>query len=202
MGFITLVDQDQMSGSQVFDDTITINAGVEDPGNDAEYDLNALRSNDNRIIGDTNWYDPIPITLDATRTTLTNVELFTGMDNDADGTPTYSSIVYIANNDSLETAAGKLDAAIFTLSGLVTSERRPELIHVTITGTYIPGDFVPTPRNYTIRVADEVDMLVYYNGILLADQDNDYVETAVSGITTNKTLAESRRLTFLFFTDE
>lgn len=43
---------------------------------------------------------------------LSALEIFTGQDDNTDSTPSYSSTTVISNGDSLETAIGKIDAAI------------------------------------------------------------------------------------------
>lgn len=51
-------------------------------------------------------------------THLANLITFTGQTSAADGSPTYSSTSHITTGDSLETAIGKLDAAVTVVSGL------------------------------------------------------------------------------------
>lgn len=57
------------------------------------------------------------------------LKTFTGQDLSSDSTPDYSTTYNIANGDSLETAIGKLDNAVKTVSGLVTG-----LDHGTLAG--------------------------------------------------------------------
>jgi hypothetical protein len=64
---------------------------------------------------------------------LAALEIFTGQDNNTDSTPSYSSTAYVADDDPLETAIGKLDAGLATVSG--TNQAFTEL--------------TDTPGNYT-----------------------------------------------------
>ena len=49
----------QIKASDVYDDTIAAGAGLEDSSQNLEYDLNTLRSQVKRIIGETDWYAAI-----------------------------------------------------------------------------------------------------------------------------------------------
>lgn len=88
-------------------------------------DLNFVRTAVRDIKGASpffNWFDPVGstpglITLSGARAGISNLQTFTGSDNDDDTTPDYSSTVYITQNGSLEQAIGELDAALVAVSG-------------------------------------------------------------------------------------
>jgi len=88
-------------------------------------DLNFLRTTVRDIKGSSpfyNWFDPVGstpglITLSGARVGISNLQTFTGSDNDDDTTPDYSSTVFITQNGSLEQAIGELDAALVSVSG-------------------------------------------------------------------------------------
>lgn len=83
-------------------------------------DLNYLRTAVRDIKGESfDWFDPAVstsglITLSGTREQIGVIQQFAGIDQDGDGTPDYSSTVYITQNESLETTIGELDAALLT----------------------------------------------------------------------------------------
>jgi len=100
-------------------------------------------------------------------------QTFTGMDSASDSTPTYSSTVYVANDDSLETAIGKLDAAITTAD--VDKEVERLLVDVD------SGSAHTVPGGHSHAAGDGSDMDLYYNGQLLQSstgtESRDYLET-------------------------
>lgn len=90
-------------------------------------DLNFLRTAVRDIKGATptyNWFDPAStlttaslIDLSQARAYITNIRTFIGSDTDIDTTPDYSSTCFVGLNDPLETAIGKLDAALCVATG-------------------------------------------------------------------------------------
>ena len=113
-----------VSGSRVYDDTLNMINAETYLVKSLEGDLNYSRSQLKVITGKTNWYDAPDITLatlgassyyQGLSGSLANIYSFTGMDDRNDTTPTYSSNNYVADNDSLETAIGKIDGNIDTV---------------------------------------------------------------------------------------
>jgi hypothetical protein len=88
-------------------------------------DLNFLRTTVRDIKGASpffNWFDPAGstpglITLSGARAGISNLQTFTGSNNDDDTTPDYTSTIFITQNVSLEQAISELDAALVAVSG-------------------------------------------------------------------------------------
>lgn len=92
-------------------------------------DLNFIRTAIRDIKGETplyNWYDPTDtaglITLSGAREAASNLQSFTGSSGDTDGSPTYSSTIYVTQSTDLETAIGDLDSALSSVSGSQAGE--------------------------------------------------------------------------------
>lgn len=100
-------------------------------------------------------------------------QTFTGMDDASDSTPTYSSTTYVANDDSLETAIGKLDAAIELADVVKEVERLSAQVN--------SGSAHTVPGSYSHAAGDGSTMDVYMNGQLLQSNTGtelrDYIES-------------------------
>ena len=136
--FRTVLNQaNQISGSASYDDTYTMSSAETYLNKSLEKDLNYLRTQLKTIIGKPNWYDVPDIDLhdiNLVSGSLSNIYTFTGMDDRNDSTPTYSSTNYVANDDSLETAIGKLDAAtknyVDTVSGSIGNDLNHQVLEL------------------------------------------------------------------------
>ncbi|MEA3341107.1 MAG: hypothetical protein U9R15_14175, partial [Chloroflexota bacterium] len=108
-----------ISGSRIYDDTLTMSSAESHLDKNLENSLNYVRSQLKAIAGETNWYDTPGVTLATVSNqeqglsgSLANIYEFTGMDNRNDTTPTYSSNNYVTDDDNLELAIGDLDAQV------------------------------------------------------------------------------------------
>lgn len=181
-------------------ETIVSEAFISDPtqvSGTLVMDMNFIRTAIRDIKGASpfyNWFDPVGstgglITLSGARAGISNLQTFTGSDNDDDTTPDYSSTVFVTQNASLEQAIGELDAALFVVSGTQSGEiLKAKLIR---TGGNITADTVIdisapgagwTVIGDTITWTDATDFVenvsVFYNGILQlpaasSSDDND-----------------------------
>lgn len=86
-------------------------------------------------------------------TRLDSIGTFTGQDSQLDTDPTYSSVIYVANSDSLTTAVGKLDLALDSLSTTVDSQADNIDDVALFVGQYAAGDTSPTYSsvNYVVN---------------------------------------------------
>lgn len=171
-------------------------------------DLNFLRTTVRDIKGASpffNWFDPAGstpglITLSGARAGISNLQTFTGSDNDDDTTPDYSSTVYITQNGSLEQAIGELDAALVTISGAQAgSIAKAKLIR---TGNQVAKDTTIdisapgagwTVLGDTIVWTDATDFVenvsVFHNGILQLPAASSVDDNDVYFVTTPDSLA-------------
>ncbi len=126
-------------------------------------------------------------------TFASNAITFTGMDDENDSTPTYTSTQYVTNGDSLETAIGKLDAAIVGVDIVKDSERLTAVLNAETAHT------LPDSNSYTL--GEGINMDVYVNGMLLqADitgEERDYEETSTTQVTFHFTLTPNTFITYV-----
>lgn len=122
-----------------------------------------------------------------------NVISFTGMTDETDGSPTYSSTQYVTNGDSLETAIGKLDAAIEDVEIVKVTERLTSQLTAETAHT------LPGANSYTLGNGANMD--VYLNGQLLqADavaEERDYDETSTTQVTFHFNIRQNSFLTYV-----
>lgn len=122
-----------------------------------------------------------------------NVISFTGMTDENDGSPTYSSVIYVDDGDSLETAIGKLDAAIVGIDIVKISERFTSLLSAETVHT------IPQSGSYTPAEGENMD--AYLNGVLLqADitgEDRDYAETSTTQVTFHLDIRQDAFVTYV-----
>lgn len=121
MGFRSFLSQEtQISGSYTYDDTFSMSSAETYSPKSLESDLNYLRSQFKVVTGEANWYDPPEHSLHDFNAglsgSLANIQSFTGQSDVTDANPTYSSVVYVTQGGSLETAIGELDAQLNTVS--------------------------------------------------------------------------------------
>lgn len=151
-------------------------------------DLNFLRTAVRDIKGDSgdfSWFDPAAstaglITLSGTRGSLNNLHTFVGSAGDLDGTPLYSSAIFVTQSGSLEQAVGELDAALSTVSGSQAGEIqkfkliRTDSTHasnatVDLSDTTVSGSGWATAGD-TITWTDGTDFVenvsIFVNGVL------------------------------------
>jgi len=120
------------------------------------------------------------------------VKTFTGMDADDDSTPSYSSTIYVTNGDSLETAIGKLDAAIVDVDIVKEVER------VTSPITSGSAHTIPNGKSYTVAAGANMDL--YFNGQLLqanVGEVRDYEETSSTTVKFAFTVPPHSYLTYI-----
>jgi len=198
--FRTFLDQaEQVSGSFVYDDTFTVSTAESYLAKNLESDLNYIRSQLKAVTGETNWYDAPQAALSdvpdeqGMSGSFANIYTFTGMDDRNDTTPIYSSTVYVANDDSLETAIGKLDAAITTAD--VDKEVERLLVDVNSGSTHT------VPGSHSHAAGDGSDMDIYYNGQLLQSntgvEERDYLETSIDEVTFTFKVKKNSYLTYI-----
>lgn len=199
----------QISGSSTYDDTLTM-VQAENDGSSLEKDLNYLRTQFKVIAGGGgNWFDVPANTLTGLNDAIVAndgdisdlgdedgyIQTFIGKAAGSD-LPAYSSNNYVANDDSLETAIGKLDAALDVTAPDKAVEDVVSVINAESPHT-LPGglDYTPDP-NY-----DGENMDVYYNGQLLAvdsgSVSRDYEETSTTSITFHFTVKPNSNLTYI-----
>ena len=194
-----LTQADQISGSFAYDDTFTMSAAESYLAKNLESDLNYLRTQLKIITGETNWYDAPQVALSnvpdeqGMSGSFTNIYTFTGMDDRNDATPTYSSTVYVTDDDSLETAIGKLDAAITTAD--VDKEVERLLVDIDSGSAHV------VPGAHSHAVGDGSDMDLYINGQLLQSntgiEERDYLETGVDEVTFTFKVKKNSYLTYI-----
>ncbi len=190
---------EQVSGSAVYDDTFAMATAESYLSKNLESDLNYLRSQLKVITGETNWYDAPQTALSnvpdeqGMSGSFANIYIFTGMDDRNDATPTYSSTVYVANDDSLETAIGKLDAAITTADVDKEVERLPAAVN--------SGSAHTVPGSNGHAAGDGSDMDLYLNGQLLQSntgtEERDYLETDTDEVTFTFSVPSNSYLTYI-----
>lgn len=109
---------EQISGSAIYDDTLTMSGAETYLAKSLEKDLNYLRSQFKAITGETNWYDAPQTDLSDVPSeqglsgSFANIYTFTGMDDRNDSTPTYTSQNYVTNGNDLEASIGDLDTQV------------------------------------------------------------------------------------------
>jgi len=109
---------EQVSGSAVYDDTLTMSGAESYLDKSLEKDLNYIRTQLKEITGETNWYDAPSVDLASVPTeqalsgSFSNIYTFTGMDDRNDNSPTYTSTNYVTNGNDLEASIGDLDAQV------------------------------------------------------------------------------------------
>lgn len=152
-----------------------------------------------------NWFDPVDstaglITLSGARAGISNLQTFTGANNDDDTTPDYTSSVFITQNGSLEQAIGELDAALFVVSGTQAGTiAKAKLIRTggqVLENTTID---ISTPGagwtviGDTIEWDDATDFVenisVFYNGVLQLPGSNSSADNDVYFVSTPDSLA-------------
>jgi len=120
-------------------------------------------------------------------------QTFTGMDSASDSTPSYTSQVYVTNSDSLETAIGKLDAAI-TLADVVKEIER-------LSAQVNSGSAHAVPGSHSHAAGDGSTMDVYLNGQLLQSNTGtelrDYLESASDQVKFTFDVPTNSYLTYL-----
>ncbi len=119
-------------------------------------DLNFLRTAVRDIKGGSptfNWFDPSStastaalIDLSEARTEITNLQTYVGSDGDGDATPDYTSICFIAQNDSLETAVSTLDEQLCIATGTISDANEVQKRVLIRTGGQVP-------ENTTINIS-------------------------------------------------
>lgn len=116
---------------------------------------------------------------------------FTGMDDESDSTPTYSSTVYVTNGNSLETSIGDLDAAIAPAYKEV--ER--------LTAQVNSGSAHTVPGSHSHAAGDGSTMEVFLNGQLLQSNTGtelrDYIESATDEVEFTFDVPTNSYLTYL-----
>lgn len=176
---------EQISGSATYDDTLLMSGAETYLEKSLEGDLNYIRSQLKAIVGETSWYDTPGVTLadiehdeQGMSGSFSNIYTFTGMDDRNDSTPTYSSTNYVANNDNLEIAIGKLDAAI----DIADVDKEVERLSVHINS----GSAHTIPGSHNHAASDGSTMDLYLNGQLLQSNTGtefrDYVESGTDEI--------------------
>jgi len=120
-------------------------------------------------------------------------QTFTGMDDETDSTPSYTSTIYVANSDSLETAIGKLDAAISTADAAKEAER--------ILAEVTSGSAHTVPGSNSHAAGDGSTMDVFLNGqMLLANtgsEARDYWESDTDQISFTFDVPTNSFLTYI-----
>lgn len=174
----------QISGSAAYDDTFTMATAEAYLTKSLESDLNYVRSQLKVITGETNWYDAPQTDLSNVPDTqglsgsFVNIYTFTGMDDRNDTTPTYTSTTYVANSDSLETAIGKLDAAIVAVDIVKEVER--------LTSQVTSGSAHVVPGSNSHSAGNGDDMDIYLNGQLIQSNTGtelrDYLESGTDEV--------------------
>jgi len=200
-----LTQADQISGSAVYDDTLTMSAAETYLDKSLEKDLNYIRTQLRLITGETNWFDSPLVdlsTLDGLGLenleqglsgSLQNIYTFTGMDDRNDTTPTYTSTNIVSNGDNLEAAIGKLDAAVTTATVAKEVER--------ITSPITSGSAHTVPGSHSHTAGDGSNMDIYLNGQLLQSNTGtelrDYLESGIDEVTFTFTVPTNAYLTYL-----
>ena len=124
----------------------------------------------------------------------TAAQTFTGMDDASDSTPTYSTTNYVANDDSLETAIGKLDTAVAAV-GIPEKEveRLPSQVN--------SGSAHTVPGSNNHAAGDGSTMDIYLNGQLLQSNTGtelrDYIESDTDEVTFTFAVPTNSYLTYI-----
>lgn len=176
-----LRQMEQVSGSATYDDTLTMSVAETYLDKSLETDLNYVRTQLKTITGETNWYDAPNTDLSDVPSeqgmsgSFANIYTFTGMDDRNDSTPTYLSENYVANDDSLETAIGKLDTALAAAGGSVAKEIERLSVQVD------SGSAHTVPGSNSHAAGDGSTMDIFLNGQLLQSNTGtelrDYLES-------------------------
>lgn len=120
-------------------------------------------------------------------------QTFTGMDDASDSTPTYSSTNYVANSDSLETAIGKLDAAVNVADVSKEVER--------LSSSVSSGSAHTVPGSHSHAAGDGSTMDLYLNGQLLQSNTGtelrDYLESGTDEVKFTFAVPTNSYLTYL-----
>lgn len=205
----------QIRGSHIYDDTLDMQY-AEISGIYLEEDLNYLRSQFKVITGKDHWYDAPPAGMvEMNDDIITNAGDITVISGDVvdlqneDGyiqsfigkapgndLPAYSSTNYVANNDNLETAIGKLDAALDVTAPDKEVEDITSVINAETAHT-LPGGLT-----YTLDTTHHGEnMDVYFNGQLLAadgsSEERDYEETSADSIAFHFIIKPNSNLTYI-----
>jgi len=116
---------------------------------------------------------------------------FTGMDDESDDTPTYSSTVYVTNGNSLETSIGDLDAAI------TPAYKEVERLSSQVSS----GSAHTVPGSHNHAAGDGSTMDLYLNGQLLQSNTGtelrDYIESATDEVKFTFDVPTNSYLTYL-----
>lgn len=197
----TLLDQlAQISGSNVYSDTLSMAGAQTAPDLTLEKDLNFIRTQLKTITGAPSWYSAPASTIATLQTdvsglqtdvgklvhngaisgSLNNIFSFTGMTDRNDPNPTYSSTNYVAQGSSLETAIGALDAAV---TGVSVTKAITRVASLTTSGSAIT---LPNALTYTLSHPGGQSMDVYLNGQLMqantGSEIRDYLEASPTTI--------------------
>jgi len=125
----------------------------------------------------------------------TAAQTFTGMDSASDSTPTYSSENYVANDDSLETAIGKLDTALAVAGG--AAEKEVERLSSQVTS----GSAHTVPGSNSHAAGDGSTMDIFLNGQLLQSNTGtelrDYIESGADEVKFTFAVPANSYLTYI-----
>jgi len=186
---------EQVSGSFAYDDTLPMAVAESADDLTLEKDLNFVRSQLKVITGETNWFDVPNRTIVQLDAEDGYIDTFIGKAAGSDA-PNYSSELYITDGDSLETAIGKLDAAI----NVVAPDKLVEDIVAAIDAE--SAHTLPHGQTYTVDPTKEgLNLDLFVNGQLLAVDSGsvarDYAETSVSQVTFHFTVEENSNLVYI-----
>lgn len=174
----------QISGSNVYTDTLSMSGAETSPDLTLQKDLNFIRTQLKTITGAAKWYTSPVLSIASLYTgisgSLQNIFSFTGMTDRNDSAPTYSSTTYVVQGSSLETAIGALDAAV---AGVSTTKAVTRLSNAVASGSAIT---IPGGYTYTLSNPGGSNMDVYLNGQLMqantGTELRDYLEDTTSTI--------------------
>lgn len=186
----------QISGSAAYDDALAMSVAESADDLTLEKDLNFLRSQLKVVTGKTNWFDAPTTDMEGLNTEDGYIHTFVGKTGAGSETPDYSSENYIADTDSLETAIGKLDAAL----DVTAPDKLVEDIAAPIAAE--GAHTIPHGATYTLDDTGEgLNLDIYVNGQLLAvdsgSVNRDYEETSTSSVTFHFTVEEDSNLTYI-----
>jgi hypothetical protein len=185
----------QVSGSATYDDALPMAVAETADDLSLEKDLNFIRSQLKVVTGETNWFDVPNKNIVELDTEDGYINTFIGKAAGSD-TPNYSSEIYITDGDSLETAIGKLDAAI----NVVAPDKLVEDIVAAINAE--TAHTLPHSATYTLDPTGEgLNMDLSLNGQLLAVDSGsvarDYAETSTTQVTFHFTVEPDSNLIYL-----
>ena len=125
----------------------------------------------------------------------TAAQTFTGMASASDSTPAYSSENYVANDDSLETAIGKLDTALAVAGG--AAEKEVERLSSQVNS----GSAHTVPGSNSHAAGDGSTMDIFLNGQLLQSNTGtelrDYLESGADEVKFTFAVPSNSYLTYI-----